>query len=142
MLIFNPGDLWNMFIWLILEVYVAIICASVPALKPLYTQWMQTPISKAYGSYRRSKESRETTDSMSWDSYPNKNFRREFEPLEGKGSEMNIFVRSDIEMVASEVRRDGGEGDDEEPVLPKRSFSALPSPPPTPKLRFANWYSV
>src|SRR6266536_6439631 len=118
-----------MFIWLILEVYLAIICASALALKPLYMQWIQAPISKVYGTYRRSKASHGASEhTSSWRSYPSKTSKKEFEKLEGKkGTEMNIFVRNDIEM-ATEMRQHEDETSDDDLVLPRHTFSAFPSP--------------
>jgi len=122
-----------MFIWLILEVYVAILCASAPALKPLYVLWIQTPVVKTYASYRiRSKQSRADTNdpSLSWNSYTSKQSQKGFRPLDSKGNEMSIFVRSDIEM-ASEARwKPGDTSDDENDLgLPRHNFEAFPVPP-------------
>ena len=115
-----------MWIWILVETYLAIMCACGPALKPLYTKYIASTIHSAY-DYGRSKQSPYTTNksnrSAARQSYASKkgfanvshqssrsisritgNRGEDGEgdgglDLGGKGMEMSIVVRSDIEQV-------------------------------------------
>lgn len=48
---------WEMWIWTLLELYIVIAAASMPALKPFYVRYIDTPVRTALSSYARSRAS-------------------------------------------------------------------------------------
>lgn len=89
-------------LWSGLEINVAIICASVPALKPLFVKTFPHLISSFADSSKRSKPSRSTHGTLPLHSFD----RRHHEAIDSEDKNLGIQVRQSFEMKAVAADRD------------------------------------
>lgn len=91
-------------LWSGLEINIAIICASVPALKPLFVKAFPKFISSLADSSKRSKPGRSTHGTLPLHSFD----RRNREAIDSDDKAVGIQVSQTFEMKAVTADRDDG----------------------------------
>ncbi|KJZ69860.1 hypothetical protein HIM_10760 [Hirsutella minnesotensis 3608] len=102
-------------IWSGLEINVAIICASVPALKPLFVKFFPQMISSLGDSAKRSRMGR-SAQSSARDRSDHRNNAHQSSDHDGKPCPIEIQVEQSFEMSAVATERDN---DSQKNLVPK-----------------------